>query len=185
VQAAIAAGVELVPVPGASAMIAAYVGSGIFAESFRFAGFLPAKSGQRRDAFQQIRTSSEPVLFYEAPHRILASLEDLVAVLGGERLVVIARELTKIHEEFLRGTAQEVLQQLRDRDSVKGEIVLILAPALERSKQESPDASLRLAEIMRVQSLDEKSAMKVLAKELGVGKSELYRELLRTRKKRG
>src|SRR5258706_9059740 len=132
VEAAIAIGAEVVPIPGPVAFVSAMVASGLPTDSFRFAGFLPAKSGQRKSLLEQIRTSNEPVIFYEAPHRILETLQDLVETLGADRPLVIAREVTKIHEEFLRGTAGELLEKLRARESVKGEIVLIIAPSASK-----------------------------------------------------
>src|ERR1700751_6044885 len=101
--------VPVVPIPGASAFLAALVASGLPTGSFRFSGFLPAKRGERRTALESIRTSPRTQVFYEAPHRVLESLEDIVEVLGPDRHIVIAREVTKVHEEFLRESAAEVL----------------------------------------------------------------------------
>ncbi|MBV9610373.1 MAG: 16S rRNA (cytidine(1402)-2'-O)-methyltransferase, partial [Acidobacteria bacterium] len=101
--------VPVVPIPGASAFVAALAASGLPTDSFRFGGFLPAKSSQRRDELERVRTSPRTQIYYEAPHRIPEALEDIVSMLGGERHVVIAREVTKLHEEFLRGRADEVL----------------------------------------------------------------------------
>src|SRR5262249_23171259 len=100
--------IRVVPVPGASAFLSALVASGLPTDAFRFGGFLPAKAGARRTALEAIHTSPRTQLFYEAPHRILESLRDIVEVLGGERHVVVAREVTKLHEEFLRGRAEDV-----------------------------------------------------------------------------
>ena len=94
--------VPVVPIPGASAFLSALVASGLPTESFRFSAFLPDKSGQRRKLLESIRESPRTQVFYEAPHRIVETLEDVVAILGGERQVVVAREVTKLHEEFLR-----------------------------------------------------------------------------------
>src|ERR1700722_17859189 len=100
----------VVPIPGASAFLAALVASGLPTDSFRFSGFLPAKRGERRAALEAIAASPRTQVFYEAPHRIVEALSDLVEVLGRDRHVVIAREVTKLHEEFLRGRAGEVLE---------------------------------------------------------------------------
>jgi len=121
-------------------------------------------------------------IFYEAPHRLVAALSDVVAALGAERPVVVARELTKIHEEFVRGGAEEVLRQFESRPGeVKGEITLLIgkgsAPVVAKV-----NARERLAQIMREQKLDEKAALKVLAREMGVSKSEVYREVQRARR---
>src|SRR6202158_1124940 len=104
--------VPVVPTPGASAFLAALVASGLPTDSFRFSGFLPAKRGERRAALQAIKSSPRTQVFYETPHRIVEAVEDVVEVLGARRRVVIAREVTKLHEEFLRGRAGEVVQQL-------------------------------------------------------------------------
>src|ERR1700756_915817 len=107
--------VPVVPIPGASAFLAALVASGLPADSFRFSGFLPAKRGERRTLLESIRTSPRTQVFYEAPHRIVETLEDVVGVLGGARHVVVAREGTKLHEEFLRGRAVDILETLKSR----------------------------------------------------------------------
>src|SRR5436190_12570569 len=124
-----------------------------------------------------IRESSQTEIYYEAPHRIREALEDVVAALGPARRVVVARELTKIHEEFLRGTAAEVLAVLSAREDVKGEIVLLVGPAAEGEVQvASVSVRDRVEQLMREEKLDEKSALKKVAKERGVSKSEAYRE---------
>src|SRR6266705_3607497 len=107
--------VPVVPVPGASAFLAALVASGLPTDSFRFSGFLPTKRGERRTVLESIKASPRTQVFYEAPHRVVETLEDVVEILGPERHVVIAREVTKIHEEFLRVRASEVLQTLNAR----------------------------------------------------------------------
>src|SRR5215468_10339363 len=117
--------VPVVPIPGASAYLAALVASGLPTDSFRFSGFLPAKRGERRTVLENIKTSPRTQVFYEAPHRVVETVEDAVEVLGPERQVVIAREVTKLHEEFLRGRALEVLEELRKRGAMKGEITLL------------------------------------------------------------
>ena len=103
--------IAVVPVPGASAFLAALVASGLPTDSFRFSGFLPAKRGERQAALEEIKNSLGTQVFYEAPHRILETLADVVEVLGRARNVVVAREVTKLHEEFLRGSAAEILEQ--------------------------------------------------------------------------
>src|SRR6201984_971406 len=105
--------VPVVPIPGASAFLAALVASGLPTDSFRFGGFLPSKSGQRRKLLESVRESPRTQVFYEAPHRLLETLADVSEVLGEARHVVVAREVTKLHEEFLRGRADEVLAQLK------------------------------------------------------------------------
>src|ERR1700751_5985818 len=152
--------VPVVPIPGASAFLAALVASGLPTDSFRFSGFLPAKRGERRTLLESIRTSPRTQVFYEAPHRIVETLEDVVEVLGGARHVVVAREVTKLHEEFLRGRAEGVLETLKSRGEVKGEITLLIAKA-EEHVQDSASAHVsvaqRVAQIMSEESVDEKA----------------------------
>ena len=184
VKLAIENGVAVVPIPGASAVIAALAASGLPTDAFEFRGFLPAKAGQRRTALEELRALQHTVIFYEAPHRVLESLEDMVQTLGPRRPVVIARELTKVYEEFIRGTAEEVLGIARQRE-LKGEITLLIGKAEGlQSVAAKPDLRTRVEEVMREQKLDEKSALKVVAKEQGLSKSEVYRELQRKKSNR-
>lgn len=179
VKLAIENEIPVVPVPGPSAVVTALAASGLPTDAFEFRGFLPAKAGQRRTALEEMGAAQHTIVVYEAPHRILESLEDIVQILGARRPVVIARELTKLHEEFIRGTAEEVLAAARGRE-LKGEITLLVGKA-EPGQPSTPKQELRdrLEQVMREQKLDEKSALKVLAKETGRSKSELYRELQR------
>jgi 16S rRNA (cytidine1402-2'-O)-methyltransferase len=174
--------VPVVPIPGASAFLAALVASGMPTDSFRFSGFLPAKRGERRAALEAIKMSPRAQVFYEAPHRVVETLADVVEVLGSSRHVVIAREVTKLHEEFLRGRAGEVLETLKSRDGVKGEITLLIGKAEETEAQAfEPRMSVRrrVEQIMAEEKVDEKAALKKAAKERGISKSEAYRELQR------
>src|SRR5580692_322837 len=171
--------VPVVPIPGASAFLAALVASGLPTDSFRFSGFLPSKSGQRRKLLESVKESPRTQVFYEAPHRLLEALADVVEVLGNDRHVVVAREVTKMHEEFLRGRAGEILGQLKARGDVKGEITLLIAKAEEGAAPSSAKAASiaqRVREIMAEEKADEKTALKKVAKERGIGKSEAYRE---------
>ena len=177
--------IAVVPIPGSSAMLSALVASGLGTDHFEFRGFLSAKHGQRKTQLETLRDADHTVVFYEAPHRIVEAIEDVVEVMGADRKVVLARELTKLHEEFIRGTATEVFEQLRRREGgVKGEIVLLIGAAERAAAKQvnHHDLSSRVETIMREQDVDEKAALKLLAKETGIGKSELYRELQRLRK---
>ncbi len=178
VALAVEQGVPVVPVPGASALVLALAASGLPTDAFGFGGFLPAKSGQRREILAGILGSSRTEMFYEAPHRVVETLEDLVDVLGGPRRVVVARELTKLHEEFVRGRADEVLANLKARREIKGEITLLIGKADETAAPVVARVSLRarMEQVMREESLDEKAALKKVAKEFGLGKSEAYRQ---------
>jgi 16S rRNA (cytidine1402-2'-O)-methyltransferase len=175
----------VVPIPGASAFLAALVASGLPTDSFRFSGFFPSKRGQRRQVLESIKDSPRTQVFYEAPHRVKEAIEDIVELLGADRQLVLAREVTKIHEEFLRGRAEEVLEALKARGEIKGEITLLIGKTEEaRVGTGAPARSTirqRLQQIMAEEKLDEKAALKRVAKELGISKSEAYRELQRSK----
>jgi 16S rRNA (cytidine1402-2'-O)-methyltransferase len=159
------------------------VASGLSTESFRFSGFLPPKSGQRRRVLDSVKGSPRTQVFYEAPHRVKEAVEDVVEVMGKERQLVIAREVTKIHEEFLRGRAGEILEALNTRGDIKGEITILIGKAEEGQPKAAAGTNVRqrLKEVMAEEQLDEKTALKKVAKEMGVSKSEAYRELQRSR----
>jgi 16S rRNA (cytidine1402-2'-O)-methyltransferase len=171
--------VPVIHIPGPTAFLSALVSSGLPTDSFRFSGFLPAKSGQRRKLLESVRESPRTQVFYEAPHRLLETLSDVCQVLGEARHVVVAREVTKLHEEFLRGRAGEVLDQLTKRGEIKGEITLLIAKEdSSEPRAASPELSVvqRVKQIMLEEDADEKTALKKVAKERGIGKSEAYRE---------
>jgi len=184
VAAAIAAGVPVFPVPGANAALAALVASGLDAESFVFFGFLPPRTGERRSFLEGVARERRTMIFYEAPHRIADSLLDVEAVLGAGRRVVLARELTKLHEEFLRGTAAEVRAAVAARDGLRGEMVLLIAGAAGDAAAATAEQGLiaRVRELMETGGLEEKEALKRAARERGMGKSEAYREWQRRRR---
>jgi 16S rRNA (cytidine1402-2'-O)-methyltransferase len=186
---AIAAGYAVFPVPGANAAVSALIASGLPAERFAFHGFLPSKEGARRTELEAAREAlhgAQPTthIFYETPHRIIAALEDVVSTFGAAHRVAIARELTKLHEEFLRGTAGEVLAALQSRPSIRGEMVLLLdgTPTLAlRPAGEAANATLGAEVAALIKSgLSEKDALKQAAKSRGLSKSEAYREWQRT-----
>jgi 16S rRNA (cytidine1402-2'-O)-methyltransferase len=197
VAEAIALGVAVIPIPGANAALSALIASGLPAGAFQFLGFLPEKAGARRTRLETLaefpRETSQTLIFYEAPHRIADTLADLESIFGPALRVVAARELTKLHEEFLRGTVAEVRQQLAARDRIRGEFTLLIeipprsatnstVPGLDSQTRES--ISAKVARLQSESGLDEKEALKRLARELGQSKSELYRELQRERAKR-
>jgi 16S rRNA (cytidine1402-2'-O)-methyltransferase len=172
VAAAVAAGVTVTPIPGASAAMSALSAAGLPTDAFRFCGFFAPKSGQRRQALEELKREDCTLVFYEAPHRILETLEDIAAVMPS-RPVVIARELTKMHEEFLRGTASEVHASLAARPSVKGEITLLIgkadAPEVDDTPIEEAIAQLEAAGVARM------DAIKQVAKAHGLSKREVYK----------
>jgi 16S rRNA (cytidine1402-2'-O)-methyltransferase len=188
---AVAAGVPVIPIPGANAALSALVASGLSTSEFHFIGFLPEKAGARRTRLEQlaseVREASLTLVFYEAPHRILDTLTDLESVWGPGLRVAAARELTKLHEEFLRGTVADVRRELAARDRIRGEFVLLIEAPARSTEQPSSSVEKLSDRVARLQSeagIDEKEALKRLAREMGQSKSELYRELQRERARR-
>ncbi|MEO6981553.1 MAG: 16S rRNA (cytidine(1402)-2'-O)-methyltransferase [Edaphobacter sp.] len=181
--AAIAAGIAVFPIPGANAAISALIASGLPTERFTFHGFLPPKQGQRKTALEELPRDGSTHIFYEAPHRILDTLADAATIFGPAQHVVIARELTKLHEEFLRGPAGELRAQLAARSTVRGEIVLLLAPQSVSNDAAPQDQKRNIAEevaaLMKSEGLAEMDALKRVARDRGIGKSQAYRELQR------
>lgn len=173
VEKARAAGITVTPIPGASALLAAVSASGLPTDSFCFHGFLPPKQGQRRKLLEALRGSDTTHVFYEAPHRIIETIEDIAEVLGA-RPLVLGRELTKLHEEFLRGTPVELLAILKERASIKGEITLLIGKG-ERVETDQPieDAVEKLIEA----GASRMDALKAVARERGLGKREVYKLL--------
>ena len=176
VAAAIRAGIPVVPVPGPSAVVAALAASGLATDSFYFGGFLPAKSGQRSRALEALRELRHTLVFYEAPHRIAETLADVERILG-PRQVVIARELTKIHEEFLRGPAGEVRATLESRRAVKGEITLLIGKAEE--PEGDPLTIAEAVEACERAGMSRMDAIKEVARKRGLAKREVYKQTQR------
>jgi len=174
--------IRVVPIPGASAFLSALVASGLPTDSFRFCGFLPAKAGARRSMLESSRSSPRTQIFYEAPHRLLETMQDVIENLGPDRRVVVAREVTKVHEEFLRGKAAEVLAELKNRSEVKGEITLLIAKGDDHeASRPAESVAVRIRELMQSAEVEEKDALKQAAKEFGLSKSEAYREWQRAK----
>jgi 16S rRNA (cytidine1402-2'-O)-methyltransferase len=169
-----AQGIVVTPIPGSSAVLTALSASGLPTDAFFFGGFLPAKKGQRRKVLEEMRDYPGTTVFYEAPHRILESLEDIAEVLGLRR-VTLARELTKIHEEFLMGNAAELRDVLSKRPSIKGEITLMIGKDEALAVDDSPiEAAFDKLIAAGVERMD---AMKTIARERGLSKREVYQKL--------
>jgi 16S rRNA (cytidine1402-2'-O)-methyltransferase len=186
--AAIAAGITVVPIPGANAALNAVVASGLPSDAFTYLGFLPEKAGQRRTRLEQLAAqpadAPRTIIFYEAPHRIAETLTDLEAVFGPGLRIVIARELTKLHEEFLRGTVSNLRQELADRDRIRGEMTVVIElpdPAERTTLASGATIGAHVARLQAELGIDEREALKRLARETNRSKSELYRELQRER----
>jgi 16S rRNA (cytidine1402-2'-O)-methyltransferase len=186
VRASVAAGVRVIPIPGANAALSALIASGMNTDRFLYVGFLPAKPGARRTELETLAAGMPglTLVVYEAPHRILETLADVAAVWGDSARVVVARELTKLHEELLRGTVKEVRLELAARERVRGEIVLLIeaTPSAQPAKLANTLVQ-QLSQLMEAEGVDEKDGLKRLARERGVSKSDLYRELQRERSK--
>jgi 16S rRNA (cytidine1402-2'-O)-methyltransferase len=187
VRAALVAGVRVIPIPGANAALSALVASGLETDTFLYVGFLPPKPGARRTELEALAAgvSGITLVAYEAPHRILETLADVEAVWGEEVRVVVARELTKVHEEFLRGTVREVRLALSARERIRGEMVLLIEAAAPAQPANIGATILQqVSYLMETEGLDEKDALKRVARERGASKSEVYRELQRERSKK-
>jgi 16S rRNA (cytidine1402-2'-O)-methyltransferase len=178
VQLAIEEGVNVMPVPGASALISALVCSGLPTDEFFFGGFLPVKSNARRARMAELRSFPATLIFYEAPHRIAATLRDAYEVLGA-RKAVVARELTKLHEEFIRGSLDELLEKFASGEKARGEIVLMIDRGAA-DEIPSPDPTLNIAALVTQfegEGLDHRAALKKAARSLGLTRDEAYRRL--------
>jgi 16S rRNA (cytidine1402-2'-O)-methyltransferase len=186
VRACIAEGIPVVPVPGPSAVLAGLVASGLPPQPFLFAGYPPRALRARQKWLEELLSLPYTVVFFEAPHRLLATL-GLLAQLAPGRAVVVARELTKVHEEFVRGRASEVHAEFARREKIQGEIVVLLAPAEE--KKETPKASpttvlARYQELL-AQGLSPKEARGELSRVFGLSKRQIYRIILTAQEKEG
>ena len=170
--------IPVVPIPGPSALIAALAASGLPTEEFLFVGFLPPRAGARRKALDALKAESRTLIFYEAPHRVVETLADASEILGA-RPAVIAREVTKIHEEFLRGPLSELLDSARKR-APRGEITLVIGPGDPQMQRVDPSVSLkeRVEQLEAEGGIDRKAALKQAARERGLGKREAYKQLL-------
>lgn len=166
------AGIPVEALPGASALLAALVVSGLPADQFHFGGFLPAKQGQRQRLLESLAAEPATLIFYEAPHRILESLADIAATLS-HREIAVARELTKMHEEVLRGAPAEVLAKLQAKDLIRGEFVVLISKATE---PEPGDVPLEEAiDLLVAAGIPRMDAIKTVARERGLSKREVYR----------
>ena len=172
VVAAIHAGVRIIPIPGASALTAILSASGLATDRFIFEGFLPAKKKQRRERLQTLRDETRTLVFYEAPHRLRDALDDVHELLGN-RETVLAREVSKVHEEFLRGPLSELICML-ERQEIRGEVTLIISGSAGESRV---NEDLLIAEIreLKGQGLRHKEIAEVLGEKFGYAKKEIYR----------
>lgn len=182
-RVAIDNGVRVVPVPGANALVSALVASGLPTDEFFFGGFLPARSGARRTRLSELRSLAATLVFYEGPHRIAATLRDAREILG-ERQAVVARELTKLHEEIARGSLSELAERFSSAESARGEMVLVIDRNVIHGEGETSDAVESLGTLVTKfenEGLDHRAALKKAARELGLSRDEAYRRLVAER----
>ncbi len=175
--------IPVVPIPGPSALLASLSASGLGSEEFLFVGFLPARSGERHRALERLRIEDRTIILYEAPHRIAECVADAREILG-DRPACLAREVTKLHEEFRRGKLSQIAASLEERPA-RGEITLLIGPAETSEARPHADSAQSLAarveELMHQAKLDRKDALKLAAKEHGLTRRAAYDELLKQR----
>ncbi|HDL84924.1 MAG TPA: 16S rRNA (cytidine(1402)-2'-O)-methyltransferase [Candidatus Acetothermia bacterium] len=176
VRAALERGVSVVPIPGATALIAALIGSGLPTDHFAFDGALPRKRGDREAYLRSIAKEMRTIIVHSSPHRLFSDLEAIVSALP-QRTIVVARELTKVHEEFLRGTAREVLDVLQTRGEAKGECILLIDGA--EPSQDKGDQKLgeEFAALLREEEISGKSALHILMRATNMKRNDAYRLL--------
>ncbi len=170
IKRAIEEDISLIPVPGASALIVALSVSGLSTENFLFLGFLPPKTIERQQRLRELALESKTMVFYEAPHRIIETLSDISEILG-DRKAAIAREVTKLHEEVLRGRLSDLLKSLENK-KIAGEFVIIISGCENRNV--SFDEALQEIRLMMKKGMGRKEAVKIIAEQYGLSKKELY-----------
>lgn len=176
VRDAVAAGVLVIPIPGACAAVAALSVSGLPTDSFVFEGFLPNRGGKRREKLARLKDEKRLLVFYEAPTRLVATLADIIDIFG-DREVVVAREITKVYEELLRGMVSTILETLQDR-KLKGEIVLLVTPSAEAPPVREESLTELLQHYLFGEGLTVKDAVRKVAEETGLPKSKVYDQAL-------
>jgi len=172
VKACVEAGLTVVPIPGCSAVVAALIASGLPSDRFVFEGFLPPKPKDRRAHLERLTSESRTLVFYEAPHRLRQTLQDLL-ILGSDRAIVLARELTKLHEEFWRGTIAEAIDQYRDREPM-GEFTLVLAGAELNPLVLTDDALKAELQALLNQGISRSEASRQLAQQTALPRRQIY-----------
>jgi len=177
---ALRSGIPVVPVPGACAAVTALSASGLPTDSFAFEGFLPSRKGKRREKIASLRDERRVLIFYESPNRLVDTLADLRELLG-ERTMVVAREVTKMYEEFLRGSVSDIVNELEGR-LVRGELVLMVAPSAGTAEAGADEIAGLLEKYICSEGFSVKDAVKRVALETGQSKSRVYEAALLIRK---
>ena len=176
VKEAIKENIEVIPIPGACAAVNALIASGLDTDEFSFYGFLPLNKKLRKDKFEELKNETKTAIIYEAPHKLNNTLQDLKQIVE-DRKIVLAREITKIHEEFIRGNIDEVISK---SDGLKGEMIILIEASMKKEK-ENPLNGLTLDEhyeFYKSQGLDKKDIIKNIAKDKGVNKNEIYMQFI-------
>ena len=169
--------INIVPIPGAVACIQALICSGFDVTKFAFEGFLSINKRCRKERLEVLKNEERTMVFYEAPHKLKRTLDDFKEAFGGEKRIVLAREITKIHEEMLRFSIDEAIEYYEENE-VKGEFVIVLEGAQIKEKEEVTASVSELMEKYLDEGYDKKEAMKLVAKQKGMSKSEVYKEIL-------
>src|SRR5688572_17825592 len=183
VRAAIESEIAVVPVPGPSALISALIAAGLPTDEFFFAGFLPSRSNARRVRLNELRSVPGTLIFYESPHRLATTLRDAYEALG-EREAVVARELTKLHEELRRGRLSDLAKHYVDEENPRGEIVVLIdRNVIGETTKETTSSVATLVNQFEQDGLDHRAALKKAARELGLSRAEAYRKLMVERSK--
>ncbi|MEA3239747.1 MAG: 16S rRNA (cytidine(1402)-2'-O)-methyltransferase [Candidatus Bipolaricaulota bacterium] len=176
IRAALEQSISVVPIPGATALIAALTASGLPTDHFVFDGALPRKQTEREAYLNSIASESRTVIVHSSPHRLFADLEAIASVLS-KRTIVLARELTKVHEEFLRGSAREILNVLEARGDAKGECILLISGAKPSREQGDRKLGKELAGLLREEGISSKSALRILMQATNMKRNDAYRLL--------
>jgi 16S rRNA (cytidine1402-2'-O)-methyltransferase len=175
VRACLDRGIDVVPIPGATAAIAALAASGLPTDRFVFEGFIPTKNKERKSRLGSIAASTQTIVLYEAPHRLLATLKDLREVLEGERKIVLARELTKIYEEFWRGSLEEAVELYENKREAKGEYTVVIAGKIENSGLDISETAIKEElEKLLAEGLSRSQASRQLAELTSLSRRQIY-----------
>jgi 16S rRNA (cytidine1402-2'-O)-methyltransferase len=183
IETAIENNIEVIPIPGVSAAIAAMSVSGLPTDSFVFVGFPPRKKGKRLKFLTELAVEPRPLIFYESPQRILAFLEEIVSHMG-DRPAVLAREMTKLHEEFIRGSVSEILMTMKKRAKVKGECTLLVAGRKEKEEIDSEMVEAEIKAALKKHQSGLSEITKLIAQKYGLSKNEIYNLALKLKRQR-
>lgn len=180
VAAAIQKGIQVTPLPGPNAALTALIASGLTPQPFYFYGFLPRQKKEKKASLEELKGQTATIIFYESPHRLKDVLKDIEEVMGGKRRIVLAREVTKQYEEFIRGSTTQVLEHLKEIE-LRGEFVVLLEGAQAEEWQENSDVqylsyTAHVERLMALEGLNNKEAIKEVAKRIGISKRVVYSE---------